>query len=278
MHAKHIRYNQCNTITVNCPLCIVYADVYSTYDHTDISIIHASEPSPHPISISCYAEHVCQHHLAHVVWLLAVSGGPEQQYLAAADSDLLLSEFGISVTSTCTEVDCRSTLVLPCHEELNATRVRCGAYVDVCPGEVTSRSSAVTVVTREYRPPPPQLTPEPTRSTPAPQSLPSASRYYVLTFILSLLLLLLLLLACVALQRCLPTAVWYSIRRHLNAAWLIAKRRVLYLATMVVTALRSCRDFLATFYYNILQALVRVRTRPQKPDGISCRQSHNLRM
>ena len=75
----------------------------------------------------------------HIIWLVAIGSGSEQQYSPALPSDLLLlSKLGISVTSTCPGTQCESTLVIPCREDLNRTRVRCGAYTDVCPGEITS--------------------------------------------------------------------------------------------------------------------------------------------
>lgn len=130
-----------------------YTGVYSTYD--DLHIVDGTKPSPHNISIACYSEHDCLHHKVHIVWFINVNKTQQEPFkYFAFDSDLLYSEFGMSITSTCPAYQCQSTLTLPSDEKLNNTEISCGAYTEVCPGVIKFRSNTVTVITKENLVPP----------------------------------------------------------------------------------------------------------------------------
>lgn len=141
--------------------------VYSSYDNTGISAIDAFRPSPHDVSITCYAEHVCNHHLVHIVWFIKMGDRKQEtrQY-SSSDSDLLRKNFGISLTSTCPEYNCQSTLTIPCQEALDKIQVSCGAYTEACPNTVKYTSDVITVHTKMKIPPRPPPSPVAPKRTP----------------------------------------------------------------------------------------------------------------
>ena len=129
--------------------------VYSAHICDDNSIIDATKQStPANISITCHAKHVCMYHKVHVVWLINVHGseGAPTRY-STSDSDLLYEEYGISIQSSCPDFECVSTLMLPTDERLNDTKVLCGAFTEVCPGELQHPPSTVTLITKRLTPP-----------------------------------------------------------------------------------------------------------------------------
>lgn len=224
------------------------ADIYSTYDNTDI--IDASKPSPHPVTITCYAEHVCLHHQVSIVWLMSIGDDSEKKY-STSDSELLQSKFGISLESTCPAYDCMSTLVLPCLENINGTQISCAAYTAACPDVVTSRSSVVTLLTKasQHLPPPP----------PPPPTLSTHSYLQWLIILLGIIFVFLLLLAIIRLitwmledRKRIRRKLHQFFARYLLKMWLSVKNVAAYLTVMAATIWRTGHTLLVSSYQAVV--------------------------
>ena len=233
-----------------------HAVAYSTYDETGISIIDSSEPSPHPITITCYAQHVCSSHPVHIVWHVKINNSVEQTY-SLSNSTTLNSEFGMTLTSTCPDYECTSTLVLPCLDKLNNTHVSCGAYTDVCPHRVTCNSSAVTLVTTPYQPAPlsqqAQPPPSPSVTPPSASHSPVLSLTYMQVYTLELVLFFLLLLVLIILLLGYDRKV---LTRSICRAWSRVKRTLHNFSSTVVLFLYATRTKLV----QLCAAVVRLCT------------------
>ncbi len=125
----------------------IFLDVFSTYDDVE-PIINFTERDVRTASITCYSHHVCHNHRVNIVWYLNIrSSLHEPVEYFTEDSELLHSEYGISIQSNCPAEECYSTLRMPNEEGLNNTVIWCGGYTEVCP-ETKTTSHPVTVITK----------------------------------------------------------------------------------------------------------------------------------
>lgn len=141
--------------------------VYSAHVHDNNSVIDATKQSTQTnVSITCHAKHVCLYHKVQVVWLININSSQDTSTkYSTSDSDQLYEEFGVSIHSTCPDYECYSTLTLPTDEDLNNTQVLCGAFTEVCAGELKHPPRSVMVITKQpplpVPPPPPLPVPPP---------------------------------------------------------------------------------------------------------------------
>ena len=163
-------------------LCVLNAVVYSTYANN--SVIDATTSPTHNVSITCYAKHICLYHKVDITWLINFNSIQDKPVkYSTSDSDKLYKDHGVLISTRCPEYECYSTLTLPRDGKLNNTSIVCGAFTEVCPGEVKYSPNSVVIVTKRKAEPPSVLElsmprpslPTSAASTPTQSPVPAAS-------------------------------------------------------------------------------------------------------
>ena len=150
----------------------MHAVIFSTFANN--SVIDATSPT-HNVSLTCYAKHICLYHKVDIMWLINLNSTQDKPAkYSTSDSDKLYEDHGILIGARCPEYECYSTLTLPRDKNLNNTAIACGAFTEVCPGEVKYSPNSVIIVTEKAEPSP-VLESQPSQPTSLPTSQPPAA-------------------------------------------------------------------------------------------------------
>ena len=101
--------------------------------------------------LSCYAQHPCLSQDVVIVWHIMTEGEPEEDegggsYRTNSDLEQLHVQRGLSISAHCLNFYCHSMLLIPAVAVNNHTRVWCGAYTTVCPGNERNHAPPITVI------------------------------------------------------------------------------------------------------------------------------------
>lgn len=124
---------------------IFYIGAFSTFD--DILVFDATKKPMNSVSITCYGSHNCFRHKVQVVWFINDTQ-EDSYYKANSDLKKQYLDSGISIRSNGSAYECYSTLIVPVKEELNSTKIWCGAYTEACPGVIKHLSNTTTIITK----------------------------------------------------------------------------------------------------------------------------------
>lgn len=104
----------------------------------------------------CYAQHPCLSQDVVIEWHVLTEGEAEEDvgrgsYHTNDDLGQLHLQRGLNISTHCFNFYCHSMLLIPAVAVNNHTRVWCGAYTKVCPGNERNPAPPITIVVQgEY--------------------------------------------------------------------------------------------------------------------------------